>query len=143
MFKTRKRVEKLMSVVGINDEGNQIDNLKQLSERIGKIEEQLKPKPAFKKGDMVNFFLIGNEFEGEIVAPNYKMINRGIWREETDEIDSWTIAYLDKNDKIQTLAIMEEDIYPQEEDVIDYLHERINGIALRLNKLEGRGAKKK
>ena len=143
MFKTRKRVEKLMSVVGINDDNNQINNLKKLSERLDEIEEQLKPKPAFKKGDMVNFFLIGNEFEGEIVAPNYKMINRGMWREATDEIDSWTIAYLDKNDKIQIAAVREEDIYPQEEDAIDYLHGRINEIVLRLNKLEGIGTKKK
>jgi hypothetical protein len=131
----KNRVRGLESVV--ESTGNSI------RDRLNKIEKQLKPEPAFKAGDLVNFFLVGNEFEGEIVRPIADIIGWNNYLPVLAELSKWEIKYLDKNEVVQKVVVEEEDIYPLEEDDIDYLHQRINDLVLRLNKLEGRGTKKK
>lgn len=113
--------------------------------RIKEIEEQLKPKPAFEKGDIVNFFLINNEFVGEIVEQERESSYRSFfdYPSERETTGRWIIRYLDANNIPQEVAIKEEDIWVDEEDKDEYIHDRINRVIERVAKLEGRGNKNK
>ena len=105
------------------------------SQRIKLIEEQLAPEPKFKKGDLVHFFLVGNEFDGEIVG-------RDSWSYDcylsyvNIETNDWRIKYLDKNDVAQYVNVNEKDIWRDEDDCIDCLFSEIEDLRLRLKKLE-------
>ena len=149
--KVEKRVKEIEDVLIRKKEehlGSEIDgkveqeDYDKLLKRVVSIEDQLKPEPAFKKGDMVNFFLIGNEFEGEIVEPIYKYENSGgggffSFPTKTDIIESWRIAYLDKNEVVQTVAIKEEDIWFDEECPITDLYDQLEELRYQVELLKG------
>jgi pectate lyase len=107
----------------------------EVSKRLSKIEEQLKPEPAFKTGDLVNFFLVGNEFEGEIVG-KYHTIWDSLNRSE--QVQSWSIKYLDKNETLIEVVVKEEDIWVDECDCIDCLQDQIEELSFRLKALENK-----
>jgi hypothetical protein len=100
------------------------ETLIKVNERLSKIEEQLKPEPMFKAGELVNFFLVGNEFEGEIAYNDYE--------------DCWLIEYLDKNNVVRSATIKEEDIWVDECDCIDCLQDQIEELSFRLKALENK-----
>jgi hypothetical protein len=95
---------------GINTQHNNREEI--IEVRLFKLEEQLKPEPAFKAGDLVNFFLVGNEFEGEITG-----------------IDGWTgnwrIKYLNDVNSINEVVVKEEDIWVDEICDICQLREEV------------------
>lgn len=96
-----------------------------------KIEKQLKPEPLFETGDLVKFFLIGNEFEGEIVGKcHFDYFNK--------EPQKWYVKYLDKNNVEQTVMVNEEDIWVESDDCIDYFQNQIEELSFRLKALENK-----
>lgn len=137
--KLKERIEEIEDILTDPKKGNIGSELDYLEARIDKIEEQLEPEPKFKKGDLVHFFLAGNEFDGEIVGrdscrdswsynyyPSYVNI----------ETNDWRIKYLDKNDVAQYVNVNEKDIWRDEDDCIDCLFSEIEDLRLRLKKLE-------
>jgi hypothetical protein len=115
--------------------------IKNSNKRIDKIEKQLKPEPSFKSGDIVNFFLIDNEFRGKIIDVSSKISNYGMWYYRESDVGKWIVEYLDKNDVIQTVEVKEEDIWSDEEDVITDIYEQIEELRYQVEFLKGKNKK--
>ena len=98
-----------------------VEAFEKVSNRLSKIEEQLEPEPLFEEGEMVTFFMCGQEMEGEIIRKEYFS-------------SDWFIRYLNKNNDAIGVRVKECDIIKDSED--DFLWDRIEELETRLNKLE-------
>jgi hypothetical protein len=114
-------------------------SIENIGTRLNKIEEQLKPEPAFKEGDLVSFFLVGEEFEGEIVKrqDKYWFILGG---NNEDPIvpgtTNWVVKYLDKNEVVQEVVVKEEDILSEDGNEISDIYNELFELRERIKELE-------
>lgn len=110
------------------------------SQRIKLIEKQLEPKPSFKKGDIVNFFLIDNEFVGEIVEQEREYSYRYFFSNpsEREATGRWLVRYLDANNVSQEVAVKEEDIWVDDGCQMCELHDQIEELSFRIKAIENK-----
>lgn len=94
-----------------------------INSRLNKIEEIINP-PTFEVGDIVNFFLVDNEFIGEIVRENV-VIEQYLFFPSYKKDGRWVVKYLDANNVSQEVAVKEEDIWVDDGCLIN---ERFDGI---------------
>jgi hypothetical protein len=141
----KKRVRKVELVLGLRDGGwdvfeeNSIDSI---TKRLSKIEDQLKPEPKFKKGDLVHFFLIDGEFDGEIVGSTIDRYRSSFFYVPSiEDSHSWVVSYLDENNVVQQVSVDEKDIWTDEYDCTDCLFSEIEDLKFRLKKLEDKKKK--
>jgi len=131
-----KRVEKLIESRNLS-----IENL---GKRLNDVERQLEPKPAFEVGEHVNFFLLGQEFEGEIVCNNYDYSSYFSFLEPQKigtMTDKWRIKYLDKNDVVQIVVVKEEDIWTEESNEITDIYDRLYELKEQIKELKSKKTK--
>ena len=102
------------------------------SQRIKLIEEQLAPEPKFKKGDLVHFFLIDGEFDGEIVGSTIDRYRSSFFYVPSiEDSHSWVVSYLDENNVVQQVSVDEKDIWTDEYDCTDCLFSEIEDLKFR------------
>jgi len=131
-----KRVEKLIESRNLS-----IENL---GKRLNDVERQLEPKPAFEVGEHVNFFLLGQEFEGEIVRNDYDYSSYFSFLEPQKigtMTDKWRIKYLDKNDVVQIVVVKEEDIWTEESNEITDIYDHLYELKEQIKELKSKKTK--